>query len=138
MKKFLFPGLLAVLSFFLLRNTQAVPLDVPTGSIIIGTGLNTITLSSSTLPNNLYGWCISHVVVTAPSAGTFTMSIASSTLVNGTTNYNVSLAAAVPYSEQWAYRTPYCAPNANYLFLKSSVAGSTITYEGYSFKGWNP
>ena len=139
MRKFLAAGILAVFVLFLPSKSHAVPLDVPYGNTAISsfTVNSSLVLSSTTLPTSNYAWCLSHVAVSVPSPAMFSIYISSmNTLTPSTTNFMVSITTN-PYDTQWAYRTPYCAPAGNYIGLKSSVAGSTITIEGYSFGGWN-
>lgn len=139
MRKFLAAGILAVFVLFLPSKSHAVPLDVPYGNTSVSsfTVTSSLVLSSVTLPSSVYSWCLTHLAVSVPSPATFTMYISSmNTLTPSTTNYTVSITTS-PYDTQWSYRTPYCAPAGNYLGLKSSVSGSTITVEGYTFGGWS-
>jgi hypothetical protein len=156
MKKFLLPGILAGLFLFLPLRSQANPLDVPTGGsgglgwIPAPDEISTATVTtgyfvdastfgvSLTTPSVGYQYCVSHVVVTAPTPGFFEMWWSSGTLLPGTTDFIVSLSSGVPYDTQWSYRTPYCAPQNDLLNFFASVSGSTMTVEGYSFKGFNP
>lgn len=149
MKKFLLPGIFAVF-LFLPRESRAVPLDVPYQILVSTAAFNTTTLVIST--NNFpsptssvnanvgnYQWCVSNVVVSAPSAGQFTMFWSTSPLTTGSTDYSAALVANTAYQANFNYRTPYCAPVGDpILTLKSSVAGSTITAGGYLWKGWSP
>lgn len=148
MKKFLLPGILAVLFLFLPLRSPAVPLDMPYLINISTTAQNQVVLSTANFPSGvpsvnsnvaLAQWCINHVTVSAVSAATYTMFWSTSTLTAGTTDYSATTAANVPYDTQWPYRTPYCSPvGYPILTLKSSVVGSTITAQGYLWKGWNP
>ena len=150
MKKFLLPGILAVIFLFLPLRSQAVPQDVPYQILVSTVAFNTQQLiistanfpSANTTVNSLVGsyqWCIEHAVVNTPSAGTFTMFWSTSTLNAGTTDYFAQTLIATAYDTNLQYRTPYCAPVGQaVLNLKSSVAGSTITAQGYLWKGWNP
>lgn len=150
MKKLLLPGILAVFSLFLPPRSQAVPLDVPY-QILVSTAVfnaTTIVISTNNFPsgsasvNSLVGsyqWCVSNLVVSAPSSGAFTMFWSTSAITNGTTDYAAVTVANTAYQANFDYRTPYCAPVGDpFLTLKSSVAGSTITASGYLWKGWNP
>lgn len=147
MKKLLGLGVLAVFLFLPLK-LWAGPLDFPYQILVTTTNINSITFSTANFPSQVtsinanvasYQWCIDHVVVSAASASNFTMVWATSTLTTGTTDYGVVTAANSPYDAQWPYRVPYCAPIGQpILKLNSSVAGSTITAEGFLFKGMNP
>lgn len=152
MKKFLLHGMLAVF-LFLPRESHAVPLDVPYQILVsttFGSGQNatSLVISTNNFPSPVssvnanvasYQWCISNLVVSAPSAGQFTMFWSTSPLTVGTTDYSASLVANTSYQSNFNYRTPYCAPVGDpILTLKSSVSGSTITAGGYLFRGWNP
>jgi hypothetical protein len=149
MKKLLLPGMLAVF-LFLPRESQAVPLDIPY-QILISTvvqNATTIVISTNNFPSGSafvnsnvanYQWCISDLIVSAPSAASFTMFWSTSPLTTGTTDYAAALVANTAYQSNFNYRTPYCAPVGDpILTLKSSVSGSTITASGYLWKGWNP
>lgn len=149
MKKFLLPGILAVFALFLPLRSQAVPLDVPYQLLISTTNnTGTLVLSTANFPSAsayvnsnvaTFQWCISKAIVSCASAASFTMYYATSTLTTGTTDFMVTTAAGVPYDPPLAYRTPYCAPvGSPILTLKSSVVASTITVQGYLWKGWNP
>lgn len=149
MKRVLLPGMLAVF-LFLPRESQAVPLDVPY-QILVSTAIfngTTIVLSTNNFPSGSayingnvgnYQWCVSNLVISAPSASQFTMFWSTSPLTVGTTDYAASIVAGTAYQANFNYRTPYCAPVGDpILTLKSSVSGSTITASGYLWKGWNP
>lgn len=149
MKKFLLPGILAVFTFFLPSRSQAVPLDVPYQILVTTTSNNgTVVLSTTNFPSGSSGinanvgtsqWCIDHANVSCASAANFSMFWATSTITTGTTDYMVTTAAGVPFDTNFNYRSPYCAPIGQaVLTLKSSVAASTITVQGYLFKGGNP
>lgn len=154
MKKFLLPGILAAIFLFLPSRSQALTLDIPTGGyrqsilspssssstyVTLGyfVGKSTFSVALSTPPTG-YGYCINHVVVTAPSAGLFEMWYSTSVITSGTTDYMVQTAASTPYIEQWPRNNAYCAPVNDELNLYLGVAGSTMTFEGFTFKGWNP
>lgn len=149
MKKFLLPGILAVLSLFLPFRSQAVPLDVPYQILVSTVSTNGIlVLSTATFPSGSatvnsnvgsYQWCVSKAVVSCASADNFSIFWATAPVLSGTTDYMATTTAAVPFDTDFAYRTPYCAPvGAAIVTLKSSVALSTITVQGYLWKGWNP
>jgi hypothetical protein len=154
MKKFLVPGILAALFLFLPARSQANPIDVPTGGGRIsapmtttGNGFFVFTSTFNvqlTTPPVGYQYCVTHVAVTAPSQGFFEIWWSSQTTVAatgpmlGTTDYVVSLSTQVPYDSQWAYRSAYCAPFNDPLNFFTSASISTVTVEGYTFKGWNP
>ena len=57
------------------------------------------------------------------------------TLTPSTTNFAV-VATVAPYDTSWTYQ-PYCAPAGDYIGMVNSVAGSTMTIEGYQFGGWS-
>lgn len=147
MKRLFVPGILSVF-LFLPAKSQAQPLDVPYQIYFATTAANSIVVSTANFPSpsasvnaNVasYQWCIDHAVVTAPSASTFTMAWSTGTLSAPTTDYAVVTAANVPYDAQWPYRDPYCAPVGQpILKINSTVAGSSITVQGYLWKGWNP
>lgn len=142
--------LLGVLAVFLFLPSQlrAGPLDTPYQILVSTTNIASIVFSTANFPSPVssinsnvaqYQWCIDHVVVSANAASTFTMFWATSTISAGTTDYLVVTLANAPYDGQWPYRQPYCAPIGDpILTLKSSVAGSTVTAEGFLFKGMNP
>ena len=146
MKKLLLLGVLSVF-LFLPSKLRADPLDVPYKVLVTTTNSTSVVLSTANFPSavsainanvGLYKWCVDHVVVTAPTASVFTMAWATSTISNGTTDYTVVTAANSPYDAQWPYKQPYCAPIGDpILTLKSTVAGSTMTVEGYLWAGWN-
>jgi hypothetical protein len=128
---------------------RAQPLDVPYQVFVQTTSVNSITLSSVTIPasaalinanKNGYAWCIDHAVVSAASASTVTFLWGNGTGSGATTtDFAVVSAANVPWDSTFPYRTPYCAPvGQSILKVNSSVAGSTVTLTGYLFKGWNP
>ena len=148
MKKFLLPGILAVVFLFLPSRSQAVPVDMPY-QILVST-VNTagvVVLSTANFPspnttvNSLvasYQWCVEQADVSCPSAANFTIYWATSTISNGTTDYAVVTSSGVPFDTNFQYRTPYCAPvGKTVVTLQSSVATSTITARGYLWKGWN-
>ena len=148
MKKFLLPGILAVVFLFLPSRSQAAPIDVPyqilvtsystTGSLVIST---TNFPSPNTTVNSLvasYQWCIDRMTISCASADSVTIYSSTSPITSGTTNYAVTTAAAIPFDADLGYREPYCAPvGSPIVTINSSVAASTITIEGYLFKGWN-
>lgn len=150
MKKFLSPGILAVLSFFLPLRSQAVPLDVPYQIYIDTVTLagGQLVISTNTFPSPVaavnanilnYQWCLENVIVNSPSAGLFQIASSTSTLTPSTTDYYSYTQANVPLNVGFNYRTPYCAPQGNaVLRLTPNVAGSTMTVQGYLWKGWNP
>lgn len=149
MKKFLLPGILAVLSLFLPSRSQAVPLDVPFAVSFSTTNLNQLlVVSTATFPSAnttwnsnvaLYQWCFDRLTISASAADNFSIYWATSTISNGTTDYMVTTAAGVPFDADLSYREPYCAPVGQPIVtLKSSVGNSTATISGYLFKGWNP
>jgi hypothetical protein len=135
-KLFLFAAVITL--GFIVKNLSANPLDVPYGIRSFGVGGSSVVLSTGSFASPEFGWCLEGVVISAPSAGTFTMHYTTATLTAGTTFYSAQLVANTALPLNWAYRTPVCAPPFSRLTLQSSVAGSTITYQGYSFKGWNP
>lgn len=148
MKKFLLPGILTVFSLFLPSRSQANPLDVPTGGgrVTLSSftftpgyfvGKSTFSVAFTT-PTAAYQYCINHIAVTAPNSGVFEMWSSTSAITAGTTDYMVQLSSGVPYDTQWSYMNPYCAPQGALFNLFLGVAGSTVTYEGYTFKGLNP
>lgn len=149
MRKFLALGILASILFIPLKS-RAVPLDVPyqilVDTVSVGQSVQLSTTNfpsgNTTVNTNAQSsqWCVSHLVVSAPVLpATITMFWSTATWVNGTTDYIVVNSSVTPYNEQWPYRQPYCDPTSNaVLNIRSSVAGSTITVEGYLFKGWNP
>lgn len=149
MKKFLLPGILAVFSLFLPLRSQAIPIDVPY-QILIDTTNNSGTLvvstanfpSASAFVNSQVGsfqWCFDRITVSCASADNFSIFWATSTITPGTTDYQATTAAGTPFDVDLGYREPYCAPVGQAVVtLKSSVALSTITVEGYLWKGWNP
>jgi len=145
MRKFLLAGIVAI---FLPLYCHANPLDVPTGGnwitpptaatvngYFVGKSTTSVKL---TTPTASYQYCITHVAVTAPSAGVFEMWWSTSAITAGTTDYVVQLAANSLYDTTWANRTPYCSPPDNLLNIFLGVSGSTVTYEGYTYKGGNP
>lgn len=149
MKKFLLPGILAVLFLFLPPKSQAAPIDVPFQILIDSTNnTGTLVVSTTNFPspnvtvNSLVGnyqWCFDRITVSCASADSFSIFWATSTLSSGTTDYLVTTAAGVPFDADLGYREPYCAPvGQSVVTLKSSVAASTITLEGFLWKGWNP
>lgn len=134
---------------FLPRESQAVPLDVPY-QILVSTsvgGVSSLTISTANFPsgnslvnNNVanYQWCISNAVVSTPSAGLFTMAWSTTTLTAASTDYAAVTVANTALQANFNYRTPYCAPVGQpILTIRTGVAGSTITAQGYLFKGWN-
>ena len=142
MRKYLAAGILAVFVLFLPSKSHAVPLDVPNRgtafSMIVST--SNVILSSTSLPTSTYPyqWCLENVIVNATSASNFTMYISSmNTLTPSTTNFFAVTLANTPFVMHWDYRTPYCAPAGDYLGMNASVAGSTITVEGYEYGGWS-
>lgn len=149
MKKFLLPGIIAVFALFLPRMSQAIPIDVPyqilidttnnTGSIVVST-TNFPSITSSVNSNVAsYQWCLDRITVSCASADNFTIFWSTNILSNGTTDYSVTTSAGIPFDIDLGYREPYCAPVGQPIVtLKSSVAASTITLEGYLWKGWNP
>lgn len=141
MRKFLAAGILAVFSLFLLSKSHAVPLDVPYGTLYSSTTSGKVTLSSGTYPGTSgaipYQNCLSHIVVSAPSAATFTMVISTNATMTPSTTFYSETSDGTAYDTQWAYKTPVCAPAGNFLQMIDSVATSTITYEGYTFIGWS-
>jgi hypothetical protein len=160
MRKFLGPtlaaGILAVFTLFLPSISRANPQDIPTGGGWIPAPDETVTVSSNSLgyftdttgagggftinlttPPVNYQYCVTNVVVTAPIAGVFEMWWSTATLGPGTTDYVVSLSSGIPYDHTWAYKTPYCSPPNALLNFYSSVVNSTMTVEGYTFKGWS-
>lgn len=149
MKKFLLPGILAALAFLLPSKSQAVTLDVPYQvSVTTFNAAGTVVLSTTNFPAGgttvnanvaNYQWCVDHANVSAASAAFFTIYWSTGNLTVGTTDYAVTTAAAVPFDTNFNYRSPYCAPvGAPTVTLKSSVAASTVTVQGYLWKGWNP
>jgi hypothetical protein len=148
MKKFLLPGILAVLSLFLPSRSQADPLDIPYqikfDTVAYGT---TLVISTTNFPspnatvNSLvasYEWCIEQANISNASATSFTMAWSTTTLSAATTDYQVTTAAGVPFDTNFHYRTPYCTPVGwPILTLKTSVVNSTMTVRGYLWKGWN-
>lgn len=151
MKKFLLPGILAVFSLFLPSRSQAFPIDVtmaggfiipPTTATAAGffDFASTFSVTLTTPPvNSMY--CLDKLSITAPSAGTFSIYWATTTLAQlptTTTGYIVSLAANTPYNMELDYREPLCSPPNNLMTLQMGVTGSTVAVEGYTFKGWNP
>lgn len=145
--------LLSISAFFLACGLlRANPLDQPWQILVDTTFVTTsafpgVVLSTTNFPSANTGvnqnallnqWCVSHVVVSAASAPNVTLSWGTQTLTAATTDYSVTPAVGF-YDEQWTYRTPYCAPvGKNALHIQSSVAGSTVTVEGYLWKGWTP
>lgn len=149
MRKFLLPGILAVVFLFLPSRSQAAPIDVPYQILIDTTSSNGIlVISTANFPspnvtvNSLVGnyqWCFDRMTISCASADNFSIFWATSSLTAGTTDYQVTTAAGVPFDADLGYREPYCAPVGQAVVtLKSSVAASTITVEGYLWKGWNP
>lgn len=150
MKKFLLPGILAVVFLFLPSRSQAYTLDVPTRGDNISPPfsatasgwfdfVSTYTVTLTTPPVNAM-YCLDKVSVTAPTAGLFSITVATEAAslnpVN-TTFAGVWLAAATPYNMELDYREPLCGP-PNDLMTINVVAGSTMTVEGYTYTGWNP
>jgi len=146
MQKLLLPGILAVF-LFLPSRSQAQPIDFPYQISITTTAVSSIVISTANFPSpsayvnsnvGNFQWCISKVVVSATSASTFTMAWSTSTLTAATTDYLAVTAANSPFTDLFE-RNPYCAP-VGYPILKlnSSVATSTITAQGFLWKGWNP
>jgi hypothetical protein len=142
MRKFTAAGILAVFSLFLPSKSHAVPLDVPNHgtafSMVVST--SNVILSSTSLPTSTYPyqWCLEHIIINSGSASNFTMYVSSmNTLTPSVTNYFALTTASTAYDHTWDYRTPYCAPAGDYLGMIDSVAGSTITIEGYAFGGWS-
>lgn len=128
---------------------NAVPLDVPYQVLIdTTTNTSTIILSSNTVPSAAgilnanptgYAWCIDRFAATSTTAGTVTFGWAQSQGSASTVDHRIAVAALTPYNMPLEYRTPYCAPvGQNQLTVTASVVGSTMTLEGYLFKGWNP
>lgn len=148
MRKLLLPGILAVLFLFLPLRSQAYPLDVPYQIYFSTVAYNSVIISTTNFPsgsayvNSLVGsyqWCIEQVTVSNAAANSFSMFWSSSTLLPGTTDYQATATAAVPFDTNFNYRTPYCAPVGwPVLKLNTSVVNSTITARGYLWKGWNP
>lgn len=148
MKKLLLPGILAVFTLFFPLRSQAQPMDFPYQIAITTTAFTSITISTANFPSGSsavnanvanYQWCIDRVVVSAASVAAFTMAWSTSTLTRSTTDYAVSIATGAPYIDEWSNHDMYCAPTGfPILKLTSSVAGSTITAQGFLWKGWNP
>lgn len=148
MRKLLAWSLWAAFIPFLLQRSDAVPLDVPYQIYVGSAVVNSVVLSTANFPSSnatinanvaSAQWCIQHITVSATSASTFTMAWSTSTLTTATTDYIAVTAANTPYDVVWPYREPYCAPIGQpILKLNSSVSGSSITVQGYLFKGWNP
>lgn len=147
MKKFLVPGILAGLFLFLPLKSQATPIDVPYQIYFSTVAGSQVIISTRNFPSGvpsvndnvaLYQWCIDNVVLSAPAPSNFTMYWSTSALTTGTTGYSI-VTSTTPYQAQWPYRDPFCVPvGSPVVTLKSSVAGSTITAQGYLWKGWNP
>lgn len=150
MRKFLSAGILTGF-LFLPSKSHAIPLDVPTGGNAVSPPFtasspgyfdfaSTFSVTLTTPPAG-YQYCLDKMSITAPSAGLFSIYWATSTL-NGlpqtTTGYAVWLAAATPYNQELDYREPLCSPPNNLMFMNMGVTGSTMSIEGYTFKGWNP
>jgi hypothetical protein len=149
MNKFLLPGILAGFLLFLPSRSQAVPLDVPYQILVTTTNnTGTLVISTANFPSGSTAinanvatsqWCISKALVSCAVPANFSMFWSTSTITSGTTDYMVTTATAVPFDTNFTYRTPYCAPVGQpILTLKSNVAQSTITVQGYLFKGGNP
>lgn len=149
MKKLLIPGILTVFALFLPSISRAAPIDVPYQILVDTVSLNgAITLSTANFPsgnvtvNSLvsnYQWCLDRITVSCAAADNFSIFWASSAFSAGTTDYMVTTNAGIPFDADLGYREPYCAPVGQAVVtLKSSVANSTITAEGYLWKGWNP
>lgn len=149
MKKFLLPGILAALFLFLPLRSQAVPLDVPY-QILVTTVSNTgvLVISTANFPspssgvNNAvasYQWCFDRITVSCASAENFSIFWATSAVTAGTTDYMVTTAAGVPFDANIDYREVYCAPAGQpVVTMKTSVVQSTVTVEGFLWKGWSP
>lgn len=149
MRKFLLAG---VLAFCFTSVSRADPLDVPYQILVDTVGFGVVTLSTSNFASPVGAinngvlnskWCVDHVVVSGGgSPVTFTMawSTGPTTLTNPTTDYVVVTTSGVPYDSQWPYRDPYCAPTGQAILQlrTSGVTTSTITVQGYLWKGWNP
>lgn len=147
MKKLMLPGILAVF-LFLPSKSQAQPMDFPYQISITTTAFTSVTISTANFPSlsavvnaNVanYQWCVDRVVVSAANAAAFTMAWSTSTLTRATTDYAVIVASGTPYLDEWSNHDVYCAPvGFPVLKLTSSVSGSTITAQGFLWKGWNP
>lgn len=148
MKKLLLPGILAVLALFLPLKSQAVPLDVPYQIFVSTTNAQKIVLSTTTFPSasaavnaNVanYQWCIEKAVHSSASAANFTFGWATSAQATPNVDLFVGTSAGVPFTFAGNYRDPYCAPvGQTVLTINSSVATSSISVQGYLWKGWNP
>lgn len=147
MKKLLLPGILAV--FLLPLISQAVPLDVPY-QIYVSTAagnVNSIILSTTNFPspvasinNNVaqYQWCIENLMVASGGTSAVTIAYSTSTLSPSTTDYSAIETSGSTYQDRMSYRVPYCAPVGNPIVkVNSTINGSTITVQGYLWKGWN-
>lgn len=149
MKKFRIPGILAAFVLFLSARSQAAPIDVPYKILVSTTNSSgLLVISTTNFPsananvNSLVGsyqWCIDRMTISCASADNFSIYWTTAAVTAGTTDYMVTTAAGVPFDGDVGYREPYCAPvGASVVTLKSSVAASTITVEGYLWNGWNP
>lgn len=146
MKKYALPGILAVLFLFLPLRSQAVPLDVPYLLYVSTTLPASVVLSTTNFPSantgtnsNVasYQWCVDRLTVSCASASNFSIFWSTNSLAAGTTDYQVTTAAGVPFDMDLSYREPYCAPiGYPVVTLKSSVVLSTVTVGAYLYKGW--
>lgn len=148
MKKLLLPGILAVFTLFLPSRSQAQPMDFPYQISITTVAFTSLVISTANFPSpsaavnaNVanYQWCVDQITVSAAGTASFTMAWSTSTLTRATTDYAVVIASGTPFQDEWSNRDPYCAPvGSPVLKLNSSVSGSTITAQGFLWKGWNP
>lgn len=151
MKKLLLPGLLAVFALFLPSKAQAWPITLPYQIVVDSYSINSLVISTTNFPSAVASvntnvvndqWCLSHLVVSSTGATqNVTIAWSTSTLTAFTTDYLVAThPQGIPYDEQWGVQSPYCAPTGQAVvkITASGIIPSTITVEGYLWKGMSP
>jgi hypothetical protein len=133
------------------RKTYAWPISIPYQIVVDTQNANSIIISTNNFPganssisNNVVNeqWCISHLIVSSTAAAsTVTIAWATSTALSPMTTdyYAITHGSGIPYDVMWGIQSPYCAPvGQSVVKINSSVSGSSITVEGFLFKGWTP
>lgn len=151
MRKLLLPVILAVFALFLPSKSQAWPITLPYQIVVDTWNINSVQLSTTNFPSGVPSvnqnvvndqWCISHLVVSSTGAAqNVTIAWSTGTLGPYTTDYYVTThPQGIPYDEQWGVQSPYCAPtgSTNVKITASGVIASTISVEGFLWKGMTP
>jgi hypothetical protein len=146
--------LLGIVALYFLPQrypVRAWPISIPFQIVVDTQNANSIIISTNNFPganasisNNVVNdqWCISHLVVSSTAAAsTVTIAWATSTALSPLTTdyYAITHGSGIPYDVMWGIQSPYCAPvGQSVVKINSSVSGSSITVEGFLFKGWTP